>query len=137
MIPIRGLAMTKAQTLESSPCHPVSKKTIWTTSGSSYIKMRHAVIRHYERQGFYLQRYREVRILSLPALHFHLCDIQLGLKHHHFSNAKSQSSSYYTRLTLYLPRHSQFSRLFEITVILNHTPVVITKCFNIKRLLFT
>jgi len=133
MIPIGSSARMRVKTLESPPCHPISKKTIWPTSRRSYIKTRRAVIRQYELQGRHGQRNGAVQILSLPALHFQICDIQPGPWHQHCSNAKSQPSTYHVSLTLY--RRSRFPRLVVITICLNTSLVVVITTFpNTKRL---
>jgi len=132
-IPIRRSAMTKVKTLESLPCHPISKKTIWTSGKRSFIKTRHAVIRQYGLHCFHCQRNGAVQILSLPALHLRICDIQPVRLDHHCSSAQSQSSTYHASLTLY--RHSRFPRPVATRMFLNERPVEITTFLNTKRLL--
>ena len=77
-IPIGRSARTKVKTLGSPRCHPISKKTIWTTSRMSYIQTRRTIMRQFKLQGFHYQSNRAVQILSLHVLHFQICDIWLG-----------------------------------------------------------
>jgi len=127
-------AMTPAKTLEGPLCHPKLKNTIWTTSRRSYNKSRCAMIGRYKHPGLHWRRNGIVPILSLPALHFQICDIQLGPYHHRCSNGKSQRSTYSTWLTLYLPRRSGFPRLVETRAFLNQKLVEITTFLNTKWL---
>jgi len=129
------LAMGMVKTLESPYCHPISKRTIWTTSRRSNIDTRRTVIRQYELHGFNYLRNGAVPIQSLHALHLHICDILLGPYHHHYSNANSQPSTYYASLILYPPRRSHFPMLVETRMFLNQRPEEITTFPNTRRLL--
>jgi hypothetical protein len=78
------------------------------TSKKSNINTRHIVIKQYKLQGFHRQSNGAVRILSLHALHFQICDIRLQPLHHHCSSTKSQPSIYYVGLMMYPPWPSHF-----------------------------
>jgi hypothetical protein len=127
----RSAKMT-VKTLESPPCHPILKKTIWTTGRRSYILTRCAVIRQCELQGFHCQRHRAVRILSLSALHIQIYHIRSEPSHHHCPNAEGQPSTYHVSLTVH--RLSRFPRLVETRMFLTHRLVEITTFPHTKRL---
>jgi len=89
--------------------------------------------RLHELQGFHSQRNGAVRILSLHAFHFQICNIRPGPSHYHCSSAKSQPSTYYASLMLYLPRRFLFQRLVETRMFLNQRPAEIRMFLNNKR----
>jgi len=129
--------VAKVKKLTSQSCISTSKKLIWSRTKRIYISVKHSAIRHYQLQVLNFRRNWAMSIQLSHDLHLSHCEIMLELWHIVCSNAKNESGTNFTSLTLHLPRFSCYPSIVATRIFFNQRPVEITMYLTHNGLLLT